>query len=174
MPSSSKRGRGASSAATTPEPAYGQRSSRRSLVLRKKLRKSGEVCLFCYRQRRLEDGKWVEATPIRVGSLKEFPSEWKSSGSIPIEQRSVSVRRRHLVSLRRTQCSTNSQRTRTMPRSRKRIRRSSSIGAISNVGPCPAGRERQHSPSSPSKSSVGSRRSGRSVGILKAIDDATR
>jgi len=43
--------------------------------LRKKHRKSGEVWLFCYRQRRQEDGKWVEATPIRVGSLKEFPSE---------------------------------------------------------------------------------------------------
>ena len=43
--------------------------------LSKKHRKSGEVWLFCYRQRRQEDGKWVEATPIRVGSLKEFPSE---------------------------------------------------------------------------------------------------
>jgi hypothetical protein len=43
--------------------------------LRKKHRKSGEVWLFCYRQRRQEDGKWVEATPFRVGSLKEFPSE---------------------------------------------------------------------------------------------------
>lgn len=43
--------------------------------LRKKHRKSGQVWLFCYRQRRQMDGKWVEATPIRVGSLKEFPSE---------------------------------------------------------------------------------------------------
>jgi hypothetical protein len=41
----------------------------------RKHRKSGEVWLFCYRQRRQADGKWVEATPIRVGSLKEFPSE---------------------------------------------------------------------------------------------------
>src|ERR1700758_5616131 len=43
--------------------------------MRRKHRKSGEVWLFCYRQRRQADGKWGEARPIRVGSLKEFPSE---------------------------------------------------------------------------------------------------
>ena len=89
--------------------------------LRKKHRKSGEVWLFCYRQRRQEDGKWVEATPIRVASLKEFPSEetaWRRVEVLRLNpnQSTFGVSpQATLVSLRRTTCNTNSQRTRTMP-----------------------------------------------------------
>ena len=139
--------------------------------LRKKHRKSGEVWLFCYRQRRQEDGKWVEATPIRVGSLKEFPSEetaWRRVEELRLNpnqstfgvspQATFGQLAAHYMQHELPENQDNA-------RSRKRIRRSSSIGAISNVGPCPAGRGRQHSPSSRSKSSVGSRRSGRNMAL---------
>jgi integrase len=43
--------------------------------LRRKPRKSGEVWMFSYRRRRPEDGAWVEASPILVGKVKDYPSE---------------------------------------------------------------------------------------------------
>jgi integrase len=43
--------------------------------LRKKSRKSGEIWVFCYRQRRPEDGVWVEATAITIGAIRDYPSE---------------------------------------------------------------------------------------------------
>jgi len=43
--------------------------------LQKKPRKSGDIWVFCYRRQRPEDGAWVQATPIKVGRVKEYPSE---------------------------------------------------------------------------------------------------
>ena len=31
--------------------------------------------MFCYRRRRPEDSEWVQATPIKVGKIKDYPSE---------------------------------------------------------------------------------------------------
>ena len=43
--------------------------------LQKKPRKSGDIWVFCYRRQRPEDGAWVQATSIKVGKVKEYPSE---------------------------------------------------------------------------------------------------
>ena len=43
--------------------------------LQKKPRKSGDIWVFCYRRQRPEDGEWVQATPIKVGKIKDYPSE---------------------------------------------------------------------------------------------------
>src|ERR1700730_3098265 len=43
--------------------------------LQKKPRKSGDIWVFCYRRQRPEDGRWVQSTPIKVGKVKEYPSE---------------------------------------------------------------------------------------------------
>lgn len=43
--------------------------------LQKKPRKAGEIWVYCYRQRRAEDGAWVQATSIPVGKVRDFPSE---------------------------------------------------------------------------------------------------
>ena len=43
--------------------------------LQKKPRKSGDIWVFCYRRQRPEDGQWVQATPIKVGKVKDYPSE---------------------------------------------------------------------------------------------------
>jgi integrase len=43
--------------------------------LQKKPRKSGDIWVFCYRRQRAEDGAWVQATPIKVGKVKNYPSE---------------------------------------------------------------------------------------------------
>ena len=43
--------------------------------LQKKPRKSGDIWVFCYRRQRPEDGAWVQAMPIKVGRVKEYPSE---------------------------------------------------------------------------------------------------
>ena len=42
--------------------------------LRKRHRKSGDIWVYCHRRRR-SDGKWVEATGIRLGTLTELPDE---------------------------------------------------------------------------------------------------
>lgn len=47
--------------------------------IRKRPRKSGDIWVYCYRRQRW-DGKWVEATGIRLGTVTEFPDEeaaWK-------------------------------------------------------------------------------------------------
>jgi hypothetical protein len=47
--------------------------------LRKRHRKSGDIWVYCHRRRRW-DGKWVEATAVRIGTVADFPSEdaaWK-------------------------------------------------------------------------------------------------
>jgi len=43
--------------------------------LQKKRRKSGDIWVFCYRRQRPEDGAWVQATPIKVGKVRDYPSE---------------------------------------------------------------------------------------------------
>ena len=43
--------------------------------LQKKPRKSGDIWVFCYRRQRPEDGAWVQATSIKVGKVREYPSE---------------------------------------------------------------------------------------------------
>ena len=43
--------------------------------LQNKPRKSGDIWVFCYRRQRPEDGEWVQATPIKVGKIKDYPSE---------------------------------------------------------------------------------------------------
>ena len=43
--------------------------------LQKKPRKSGDIWVFCYRRQRPEDGAWVQATPIKIGTVKDFPSQ---------------------------------------------------------------------------------------------------
>ena len=43
--------------------------------LQKKQRKSGDIWVFCYRWQRPEDGAWAQVTPIKVGRVKEYPSE---------------------------------------------------------------------------------------------------
>lgn len=43
--------------------------------LRQKSRKSGDIWVFCYRQRRPEDDVWVEATAIPIGTVRDYPSE---------------------------------------------------------------------------------------------------
>ena len=43
--------------------------------LQKKPRKSGDIWVFCYRRQRPEDGAWAQVTPIKVGRVKEYPSE---------------------------------------------------------------------------------------------------
>ena len=42
--------------------------------LRKRHRKSGDIRVYCHRRRRW-DGKWVEATGIRLGTVTELPNE---------------------------------------------------------------------------------------------------
>lgn len=47
--------------------------------IRKRHRKSGDIWVYCYRRRRW-DGKWVQATERRLGTMAEFPNEeaaWK-------------------------------------------------------------------------------------------------
>ena len=47
--------------------------------LRKQHRKSGDIWVYCHRRRRW-DGKWVEATGKRLGTVAELPNEesaWK-------------------------------------------------------------------------------------------------
>ena len=51
--------------------------------LQKKPRKSGDIWVFCYRRQRPKDGDWVQATPIKVGKIKDYPSEeaaWRRVG----------------------------------------------------------------------------------------------
>ena len=43
--------------------------------LQKKPRKSGDIWVFCYRRQRPEDGAWVQATPIKVGKVRDYASE---------------------------------------------------------------------------------------------------
>jgi hypothetical protein len=42
--------------------------------LRKRHRNSGDIWVYCHRRRRF-DGKWVEATGIKVGTVAELPDE---------------------------------------------------------------------------------------------------
>ena len=47
--------------------------------IRKRHRKSGDIWVYCYRRRRW-DGKWVQATEKRLGTMAELPNEeaaWK-------------------------------------------------------------------------------------------------
>jgi hypothetical protein len=47
--------------------------------IRKRHRKSGDIWVYCHRRRRW-DGKWVEATERRLGTIHELPNEeaaWK-------------------------------------------------------------------------------------------------
>jgi hypothetical protein len=47
--------------------------------IRKRHRKSGDIWVYCHRRRRW-DGKWVEATERRLGTIHELPDEeaaWK-------------------------------------------------------------------------------------------------
>ena len=47
--------------------------------IRKRHRKSGDIWVYCYRRRRW-DGKWVQATERRLGTMVELPNEeaaWK-------------------------------------------------------------------------------------------------
>jgi hypothetical protein len=46
--------------------------------LRKRHRKSGDIWVYCRRRRR-SDGKWVEATGIRLGTVTELPNEEAAS-----------------------------------------------------------------------------------------------
>ena len=63
--------------------------------LQKKPRKSGDIWVFCYRRQRPEDGAWVQATPIKVGKVRDYRSEkqpggeWKNSISILTNHLSV-------------------------------------------------------------------------------------
>src|ERR1700677_3686146 len=53
--------------------------------LQKKPRKSGDIWVFCYRRQRPEDGEWVQATPIKVGKIKDYPSEegaWRRADAL--------------------------------------------------------------------------------------------
>jgi hypothetical protein len=42
--------------------------------IRKRYRKSGDIWVYCYRRRRW-DGKWVQATERRLGTVTELPNE---------------------------------------------------------------------------------------------------
>jgi hypothetical protein len=42
--------------------------------IRKRHRKSGDIWVYCYRRRRW-DGKWVQTTERRLGTVTEIPSE---------------------------------------------------------------------------------------------------
>ena len=43
--------------------------------LQNKPSKSEDSWMFCYRWQRPEDGEWVQATPIKVGKVRDYPSE---------------------------------------------------------------------------------------------------
>jgi integrase len=43
--------------------------------LKRVMRKQGESWMLRYRKRRALDGRWVEATPIFIGTVSQFPSE---------------------------------------------------------------------------------------------------
>ncbi len=42
--------------------------------LQRKKRKSGDIWVFRHRRQRPQDGKWVEATPIKIGTVRQYPS----------------------------------------------------------------------------------------------------
>jgi hypothetical protein len=42
--------------------------------LQRKKRKSGDIWVFRHRRQRSLDGKWVEATPIKIGPVRQYPS----------------------------------------------------------------------------------------------------
>ena len=42
--------------------------------IQRKKRKSGDIWVFRHRRQRPEDGKWVEATAIKIGTVKRYPS----------------------------------------------------------------------------------------------------
>jgi len=42
--------------------------------IQRKKRKSGDIWVFRHRRQRPEDGKWVEATAIRIGTVRKYPS----------------------------------------------------------------------------------------------------
>jgi hypothetical protein len=53
--------------------------------LKRVMRKEGESWVLRNRKRRALDGKWVEATPIFIGTLQELPSEeaaWREVDSL--------------------------------------------------------------------------------------------
>jgi hypothetical protein len=113
--------------------------------LQKKPRKSGDIWVFCYRRQRPEDGEWVQATPIKVGKIKDYPSEeaaWRRVDELHLNpnQSPFEVGAKPLFGdLRPTTYRRNYPRIRRRPRSKRPIRRSANTNAISVAGPCLVG-----------------------------------
>jgi len=42
--------------------------------IQRKKRKSGDIWIFRHRRQRPKDGKWVEATAIKIGTVRQYPS----------------------------------------------------------------------------------------------------
>ena len=131
----------------------------------------GGLGLFCYRQRRQEDGKWVEATTHPAWApLKELPSQ--ETVCVPVEElktpsESINLRCQPAGYIRRAcgarPLNMNSRRTRKNAQIEKaystilKYRRYLKRLALAR------GRRRQRSPSSRSRLSVGPRCSGRNM-----------